>query len=687
MADQKERMEFELMARDMMSGVLKEIGKELDTVNKKMVETGVIGEEAFKKLTHANADYAEKSKKNSEALKETHGWVKEIIEKINNPLGLIGAFAAAGHAVAAFAQERLKLQHLATDVGASAQAVYGLKEALLLGGKEAGEATKAAAGLTGALRDIQIKGFFSDFFRNLQQYGPTLATFANQLKGVFDRGGTVDEALKFTLERWRTFSDAQKMILAEVFGRSISEMEEMSARYAEAVKGFNAEQQRAAVEAAENVNKFWGYVRVAYEEKLGGIVKYILDVKNQFTEEGGWEWLSPKKSMEMMGIKLPEGTGENPVADWWKRAGTPKYLPPGTGQFPFMGGGGAQEGAAGNAPAFNIPSWWTFGAMQSGGKGLAEIASDTNKTLEDIRDLLMKSDDEGTFGAGSSAGGGRRTLARRLGIERGASSRRARPGGGGGGDTGSAEYSPEFEGKGGERSEYLRKEREGLSQELEADPALKREMASLLALEHEADPVAVAESMANRQQQLSQKLGRHVSMREIMHGVRELDRGRSFYGPMRRYGGEIPLLSGKRLGRMESAVDEMLRGSHLIGGFTDQGSPGDPNYGRRPYVQRKGIERYSDYIDDPSYRKRTEDALKTENYRKSLDTGANFNDRVFFDKARLDATVDFKNVPRGVETKVDSDGKFLNLKVNRSTPTDGMIGKDSAAYNPYSAGE
>ncbi len=47
----------------------------------------------------------------------------------------------------------------------------------------------------------------------------------------------------------------------------------------------------------------------------------------------------------------------------------------------------------------------------------------------------------------------------------------------------------------------------------------------------------------------------------------------------------------------------------------------------------------------------------------------------------VNATVDFKNAPAWVKTDVGKDGKFIDLRVSRSTPQDSRAG---AGLNPYS---
>jgi hypothetical protein len=68
-----------------------------------------------------------------------------------------------------------------------------------------------------------------------------------------------------------------------------------------------------------------------------------------------------------------------------------------------------------------------------------------------------------------------------------------------------------------------------------------------------------------------------LTLRDMIVGHPSIDRGKSFYGPMR---------SGVVRGHFRNAeamygrIDRALQGSNVVQGYTDQGSAGDPNYSR-----------------------------------------------------------------------------------------------------------
>jgi hypothetical protein len=127
-------------------------------------------------------------------------------------------------------------------------------------------------------------------------------------------------------------------------------------------------------------------------------------------------------------------------------------------------------------------------------------------------------------------------------------------------------------GEGG--AEYLRQQRSPLTQQLEKDPQLKRQLAALATLEHESDPTAVVESLYNRTTALNEKRAKEgkppLSLRQMMYG--------GFYGPAGQIPGRLSQLE-RDPARMQKALQgiDAASSSNLLKGATDQGSGNDPN--------------------------------------------------------------------------------------------------------------
>jgi hypothetical protein len=127
-------------------------------------------------------------------------------------------------------------------------------------------------------------------------------------------------------------------------------------------------------------------------------------------------------------------------------------------------------------------------------------------------------------------------------------------------------------------SPYLANQRARFAQELRQNPQTRLELAAVAASEYEQYPTEVVESLLNR---LAYNGG------TVHQGIHS-----GFYQPVNK--GRLPGMinqlqsNPRRLAAMNAGIDRALQGSNLIHGYTDQGGPGDPNYGVGPtqYVGR-----------------------------------------------------------------------------------------------------
>ncbi|MCA1397469.1 phage tail tape measure protein [Bradyrhizobium sp. BRP56] len=128
---------------------------------------------------------------------------------------------------------------------------------------------------------------------------------------------------------------------------------------------------------------------------------------------------------------------------------------------------------------------------------------------------------------------------------------------------------------------YLAARRKRFDDEMKSDPTLKRDIAAMQLTEG-ASGGGTVESLYNRADMMGWSLRKTLGY--FADGSQSVDnRGRrnSFYGPIRR--GELPAAiaklnaNPKLRAKYDAYTDAALRGSHKIGGFTDQGLPTDPN--------------------------------------------------------------------------------------------------------------
>lgn len=143
---------------------------------------------------------------------------------------------------------------------------------------------------------------------------------------------------------------------------------------------------------------------------------------------------------------------------------------------------------------------------------------------------------------------------------------RLRGGGGGGG-----EGTPEGDPIQGALNPRLAGSRKALMDELDHDPALRRDVLKTAFMENRGSPLkmqTVLESMVNRA-----KMNGYTSLRQAIHS--------GFYGPVNR-GGLRGALSEKDRRDGEAALAQVKAGSNAIGYRTDQGMLTDP--GARRYM-------------------------------------------------------------------------------------------------------
>lgn len=115
------------------------------------------------------------------------------------------------------------------------------------------------------------------------------------------------------------------------------------------------------------------------------------------------------------------------------------------------------------------------------------------------------------------------------------------------------------------------------------DPALRDEVCAMMLTEDEAHPAPCLESLFNRTLYVNSH-GQNRSLLYMLHS--------GFYGPYNRglYPATIRRLHGSpRLqALLSAAIADVMGGSDLIQGFTDQGLPTDPNGQRKPCLRLGG---------------------------------------------------------------------------------------------------
>lgn len=171
-------------------------------------------------------------------------------------------------------------------------------------------------------------------------------------------------------------------------------------------------------------------------------------------------------------------------------------------------------------------------------------------------------------------------------------------------------------------SEFMRRRRAAFKEQIDNTPGLRERIGGMLALE--GTPLATVESLFNRLDYVNAERAKRglppKTIDDMLNG--------GFYGPINRgqHGAGIAQYR-RNPKKYDSAIDRALGGSHIIGGFTDQGMPTDPN-GSKSQLRRYGFVRpfihfggndFNDWGGGPgghrgaeSYRKMIEEGLARE---------------------------------------------------------------------------
>ncbi len=155
-------------------------------------------------------------------------------------------------------------------------------------------------------------------------------------------------------------------------------------------------------------------------------------------------------------------------------------------------------------------------------------------------------------------------------------------------------------------SEFLRQRRQRYADEIARTPGLREKIGGMLALEGTAQPTM--ESLLNRIDYVNtERAKRGLAPKSIDDMLTP-----AFYGPIRH--GKLPggiAQYQRNPGKFDRAIDRALGGSHIIGGYTDQGMPTDPNgsitqwqrHGRRYPYERVGGNEFPDWEGGPGGRR------------------------------------------------------------------------------------
>jgi len=663
---------------DAMLAFIGQMGKGVDELKAKITGLNEAGGKGMGNL----ADQTERFGKIIE--KYTRGPVKAMdaaVAGLTKTLvgagGLALGLAGVAKSFDVFAVGELKIKNFAINTGFSVDSIKNLRVQLSAAGIDAGAAAQGIGSIGSKLQEVLALQETSSFYKSLQASSPALAEQVRQLMNA----GKQQEALNVLQEAYNKGGERFKAWLPTATGMSRAAFEAGKVGMKGLIEPWKFNDDEAAkyhktmtnletigtgvwtsmtYTMLENINKMIGgeggmkALNASAKEFADGFKNffntYVFETLKTTKQEFGWVVDAIAKVDEYINNligsdKDKEGGGDQTgklmqmfrkkmgfvrADEGGDRAYTPPPVaPPASGAEKGSGGGiwdwiKKNISFTSEAAASTLPP----GAMPGLAKEVAETDKDSNKLLGDMRDTLQKWDQlrEGvTAGGGgtqvASLGPGGGALGATGGDAGGGGNRNRLAGGSTGGPPGSsAPGETPDSGEGKQGSEYLAARRAAQLKEIENNPQLKLQIAAMVTKEHESDPVAVMESLANRTDYVNSERAKKglppVSLQQMLLGK---PGGKSFYGPIRKglLPGAMAELSRdpNRLAKIYDAMSEVYKGSNVLEGATDQGSGNDPNVGwAGGRVVRHG-ETYNDFGGGPGGH---EGARK---YREALQKG------------------------------------------------------------------
>jgi hypothetical protein len=449
-----------------MLSFLSELTKKFADLKKEMVSVGDqsgIGLHKASDETDRFGKTVELHTKHIEGMKnETAG----LVGLLRGPVGIVGLLAGAGQAMASFSQSQLQLRNFATDVGISASAIQRMRVQLSAAGIDAKTADQQISALTSKLDSIKTLTTASPVYKDIAANDPILA---KQLLDA-ERVGNRLKSIQLIQEKLNEpGAPRSKLYLQDKLGINASTAQALGKDTKGLVMPWVYDEK-----VLEKANKDWTNLTTTMSNVWGYTLMGMVGQTNEFVENTKRE-IRALREFFKQDITGPKGI--LPSTEEIKG-----LFSSGNNTFNERFGewGDADEGAL---PKNARPRSFSAEGTQ---KDELELQKDSNKTLQDIRDLLG-GDKEGIWGGGGSRGGGYP-----------GSSGAGTPGTPARGGTGADGHVPETSndpayGAAGVNRDAFRKE-------LEAKPWLKEKILGIASGENK-DPtanLAVIESMMNR---------------------------------------------------------------------------------------------------------------------------------------------------------------------------------------------
>jgi hypothetical protein len=735
---------------DAMLAFIGQMGKEVDNLKTKIAGLNEAGGKGMGNLADQTDRFGKTLQRYATgSVKTMDAAVAGLTKTLVGAGGLALGMAGVAKAFDAFAVGELKIKNFAINTGFSVDTIKNLRVQLSAAGVDAGSASQGIASIGSKLQEVLALQETSPFYKTLQASEPAMAEHIRLLMNA----GKQQEALNYLQKRYNEGGERFKAWLPTATGMSRAAFEagkvgmqgliapwkfndDEAAKYHKTMTNLETigtgVWTRMTYTMLESINKMIGgeegmkALNKSAEEFAAGFKNffntYVLETLKTTKQEFGWVVDAIAKVDEYINSligddKDKEGGGDSTgklMQMFRRKMGLVRpgevdgraYTPP-PASTPPAASGAEQGGGIWNWIKKNISftseaaaSTLPPGTMPGLQKEVLETDKESAKMLADVRDVLQKWD-QLREGVTAGAGGTQTASLGPGGGAKGATGGAGARGDGSSTSTGGPPGEPGADTAGTQGSEYLAARRAGQLKEIENNPQLKLQIAGMVTREHEQDPVAVIESLANRTDYVNTERAKKglppISLQQMLLGK---PGGKSFYGPIRR--GMLPAAMAElskdpsRLEKIYTALDKVYKGSNVLEGATDQGSGNDPNVGWAGGRKIRFGETYNDFGGGPGghegarqWREQVQKearegvsrdaARQVDKIDKSLRTASNGGSSTT-STARVD--IDFGNrVSPGA--LMSGASPFIKTNIHRS-PQAPIAGGGVADFNQYS---
>jgi hypothetical protein len=420
-AGDSNQIEIEVALRDSTSAVLKDISRQIDTVSKKMVETGKTGAEAFDKIKRSAQGSREESSRTNQSLTGMHGIMTGMAKTLLGPTGVAAGFVAVERAMSRFAENRVQLQAMSADVGISTGYISVMERTLArMGVKGSAEVIQ---NLGGQLKELSTYKFNSQLFTDLNRMGE--GDFAKKLLATVE-SGDYDKAVRMMIDKYTELGEKSKAKQTYYAREVIHTNESILKSYGRTAEGVGQAYEISYTESQEYLNKMES-IHNKWNTVMGKTLNTTLSALNQM--DTGFSSLA-EKIRNFVGLKYFKAAETKPGESVAKevtnestriRMGLPPLImgpeqpnqqkPPGratggptySGRNYIVGERGPEVFSPSQSGQIRVAS---AGQTDINTQEIADTEKDSNKTLHDVLDILKQMDNPIGGDGGGDGGGG-----------------------------------------------------------------------------------------------------------------------------------------------------------------------------------------------------------------------------------------------------------------------------------------